>query len=62
MNVMSRTQLAKNKVKDIQAGFSAYAETEEMTVLIRKELHTLGIDVIEDNTSLGSWFIPEKRA
>ncbi|MBU9721134.1 MULTISPECIES: hypothetical protein [Bacillaceae] len=62
MKVMSRTKLARKKVKDIEAGFSAYAETEELSSLIRKELNTLGIDVIEETSHIGSWFIPENRA
>ncbi|WP_096189712.1 hypothetical protein [Evansella halocellulosilytica] len=62
MRVMSRSKLVKEKVKSIQDGYSAYAETEEVTKLIKKELSTLGIDVIEDTSSLGNWFIPKKRA
>lgn len=61
MNVMSRTKLAKEKVKAIQAGYNAYAETEEISRLIKKELKSLGIDVIEDKSSLGCWFIPNKK-
>ncbi|UTR11375.1 hypothetical protein MM300_03325 [Evansella sp. LMS18] len=62
MKVMSRSQLAREKVQSIQAGFSAYAETREVSELIKKELRTLGIEVIEDTNSMGSWFIPKERA
>ncbi|MDG5786989.1 hypothetical protein QA612_05750 [Evansella sp. AB-P1] len=60
MKIMSRRQLAKEKVKTIQSGYSAYAETKEVSELIKKELHSLGIEVEEDRCSLGSWFIPTK--
>ncbi|MFA9558731.1 hypothetical protein ACERII_15595 [Evansella sp. AB-rgal1] len=61
MKVMSRTQLAREKVTAIKAGYSAYAETREVSELIKKELMSLGIEVIEDTNSLGSWFIPAEK-
>ncbi|TMW71712.1 hypothetical protein [Alteribacter natronophilus] len=62
MKVMSRSKLAQEKIKNIEAGFSAFAETEEVSSLIRKELARMNLVVIEEETELGSWFIPEKRA
>lgn len=61
MFVMSRSKLAKEKVKAIQAGYSAYAETETISNLIKKELNSLGIEVIEESNTLGSWFIPAQK-
>ncbi|MDQ0255037.1 hypothetical protein J2S74_002419 [Evansella vedderi] len=58
MFVISRSKLAMEKVKAIQSGYSAYTETEAISHLIKKELNNLGIEVIEDTSSLGSWFIP----
>lgn len=62
MFVMSRSKLAREKVAAIQAGYSAYAETKEISKLIKQELNSLGIEVIEDTNELGSWFIPAERA
>ncbi|PYZ97218.1 hypothetical protein CR205_01035 [Alteribacter lacisalsi] len=62
MKIMSRSKLAKEKIRNIEAGFSAFAETEELTALIRKEISELNLDVIEEETEFGSWFIPKKRA
>ncbi|WP_096436093.1 hypothetical protein [Alteribacter populi] len=62
MKIMSRSKLAKEKVKKIQAGFSAFAESKEVSDLIKKEIDTIGLDVIVDQTTLGSWFIPKQRA
>ncbi|MDA1477595.1 hypothetical protein PJ311_11370 [Bacillus sp. CLL-7-23] len=59
MFVYSYHQLAKDKVNRIKSGYSAYAETELLTSLIKKELDAQNIDVYEDVTDFGSWFIPE---
>lgn len=56
--VINRKQLAKSKVADLMNGRSAYAETGELASLIKKELQSLNIDVHEDVTNVGSWFIP----
>lgn len=58
--IISRKQMAKSKVIEIQNGFSAFAETREVAALIKKELAKLNIPVYEDVTSVGSWFIPIK--
>ncbi|WP_347549313.1 hypothetical protein ABFG93_17565 [Pseudalkalibacillus hwajinpoensis] len=59
--VIDRKQLARTKVADLQNGRSAYAESQEMTTLIKKELQSLNIDVHEDVTNFGSWFIPKSQ-
>lgn len=58
--ILSRRELARTKVLEIQNGFSAFAETREVAALIKKELQKLNIPVIEDVTNVGSWFIPVK--
>jgi hypothetical protein len=58
--ILSRRELAKSKVTEIQNGFSAFAETREVAAMIKKELAKLNISVYEDVTSVGSWFIPVK--
>ncbi|MFC5712768.1 hypothetical protein ACFPU1_08240 [Thalassorhabdus alkalitolerans] len=59
--VMNRKELALQKVDKIKAGYSAFAESKEVTAMIRKELQKQGIDVYEDITDLGSWFIPSNK-
>nr|WP_090892340.1 hypothetical protein [Evansella caseinilytica] len=61
MKVMSRSKIVREKVSKIQAGYSAYAETKEVCDLIKKELASLGIDVIEDVSPQGHWFIPADK-
>ncbi|WP_236611066.1 hypothetical protein [Halalkalibacterium ligniniphilum] len=57
--VINRKEVALKKVKKIKAGYSAFAETKEVSTFIKKELEKAGItDVYEDESDLGSWFIP----
>ncbi len=58
--VINRKEMALKKVEKIKAGLSAFAETKEVSDLIRKELKKENIEVHEDVTELGSWFIPNK--
>ncbi|MGO4888699.1 hypothetical protein ACJ2A9_13130 [Anaerobacillus sp. MEB173] len=59
--IINKKELARAKVEKIKAGYSAYAETKEVTELVKKELAKLGIEVHIDQTELGSWFIPVKK-
>ncbi|TLS39128.1 hypothetical protein [Pseudalkalibacillus caeni] len=56
--LISRKKIAKEKVSLIMNGQSAYCESKELARLIKKELQSLNIDVHEDVTNIGSWFIP----
>jgi hypothetical protein len=58
--IINRKQLVREKVQQIIAGYSAYAETKEVATMLKKELQILNIDVYEDSTNFGSWFIPIK--
>ncbi|EWH20443.1 MULTISPECIES: hypothetical protein [Bacillus] len=59
MYIYSYHQLARDKVNRIKLGYSAYAETESLASLIKRELKAQNIHVYEDVTDIGSWFIPE---
>jgi hypothetical protein len=56
--VLNRKEMALKKVEKIKNGLSAFAESKEVIEFIRKELEKDGIIVHEDNTEIGSWFIP----
>ncbi|GAE28103.1 hypothetical protein JCM9140_4297 [Halalkalibacter wakoensis JCM 9140] len=58
--VINRKQMALKKVEKIKNGYSAFAESKEVTELVRKELQKQKIDVHEDVTEVGSWFMPVK--
>ncbi|SDH32762.1 hypothetical protein SAMN05192534_10452 [Alteribacillus persepolensis] len=59
--VMNRKEMALQKVEKIKAGYSAFAESQEVSAMIRKELEKQQIAVYEDKTDLGSWFIPANK-
>lgn len=60
MKVISRTKIAQEKARTIQAGYNAFAETEEVSAKIKKELRTMGIEFLEEKTDMGCWFFPKK--
>ncbi len=60
MKVFRTSEVALEKVKTIQSGFTAFAETKEVCERIKQELNSREIDFIEEATDLGSWFIPVK--
>ncbi len=60
--VLNRKEMALQKVEKIKNGLSAFAESKEVSDLIRKELKKQEIHVYEDKTEVGSWFIPVKEA
>lgn len=58
--IMNRREIARDKVRKIKNGFSAFAETKEVIELVKKELEKENIPVYIDETAKGSWFIPVK--
>jgi hypothetical protein len=56
--IMNQKKIALAKVNHIQNGYSAFSENQELTRLIKRELTRQNIDIIEDATNVGSWFIP----
>ncbi|MGY0209818.1 hypothetical protein [Bacillus subtilis] len=58
MEVYSDRQLAKDQAARLRQGFSAYAETNSLVSLIKKELQSHNLQVYEDLTDFGCWFIP----
>ncbi|MGI1830551.1 hypothetical protein ACRPLG_11795 [Bacillus safensis] len=58
MEVYSYRQMARDKASRIKDGICAYAETEMMAHLIKKELKHQNLQAYEDSTDIGCWFIP----
>ncbi|MBU7593839.1 hypothetical protein [Metabacillus halosaccharovorans] len=61
MYILNSKKVALEKVEIIKKGFSAYVESAELAGLIKKELKNLQLDVYEDVTELGFWFIPNRE-
>lgn len=59
--IISRRKLARLKVAQIKAGYSAFTDSKEVAMYMKKELENLGINVYEDKTNVGCWFIPHKK-
>jgi len=59
--IINRKEIARAKVRKIKNGFSAFAETQEVIDLVKKELDKENIPVFIDETAKGSWFIPVKE-
>lgn len=58
--VIDRKEIARAKVDKIKNGFSAFAETQEVIFLVKKELEKQNIAVITDETEKGCWFYPKR--
>ncbi|WP_456278017.1 hypothetical protein [Bacillus sp. AK128] len=59
--IINRKQLMRDKLQQIIAGYSAYAETKELATMLQKELKLRNIEVYIDDTDKGFWFIPVKK-
>jgi hypothetical protein len=59
--IFSSKKLAQEKIEHIKNGFSAYVESPELANLIKKEIQLLNLDVYEDATDIGFWFIPNRK-
>ncbi|HET7616164.1 MAG TPA: hypothetical protein VFK27_04320 [Bacillales bacterium] len=58
---MNPKDIVKAKVRRIQDGYSAFAESNELVRLMKKEISRSNVDVFVDETNIGSWFIPKKH-
>jgi hypothetical protein len=57
---INRRKLLNEKMARIKNGYSAYAESPEVVNALKKEIQALDLNVLEEVTDLGSWFIPVK--
>ncbi|UYV21841.1 hypothetical protein K9864_15180 [Bacillus velezensis] len=57
----SERRLAKDHAARIRQGYSAYAETDTLASLIKKELQICNLRVYEDLTEFGCWVHPRDR-
>lgn len=60
MYIFNPRKLAQEKLEHIKKGFSAYVESPELANIIKKEIQVLNLDVYEDATDIGFWFIPNR--
>lgn len=60
--ILSTREVANAKVRRIQGGHSAFAESNETIRLMKKQLSRLNLEVQIDDNHFGTWFIPKKNA
>ncbi|PKR79278.1 hypothetical protein CEY16_05930 [Halalkalibacillus sediminis] len=60
MLVLQKRELADQKLNRLKNGYSAYAETEELSRMIKRRITSQKLDIHIDNTENGYWFIPVK--
>ncbi|MEH7379674.1 hypothetical protein V7138_04265 [Bacillus sp. JJ1533] len=57
---INRRKMLNEKIAYLKNGYSTYAESPDVINAIKKEIQALNLDVFEEVTDLGSWFIPVK--
>ncbi|RFB17793.1 hypothetical protein DZB84_08045 [Bacillus sp. HNG] len=57
---INRRKLLNEKMTHLKNGYSAYAESPDIINALKKEIQALNLNVFEEVTDLGSWFIPVK--
>ncbi|MFD1019022.1 hypothetical protein [Thalassobacillus hwangdonensis] len=58
MLIMDRHRMLEEKVGQLMNGHTAYAETDELIRLMKREVAKHELDVYLDQTEAGCWFIP----
>lgn len=59
--ILDRRELAQSKLALLEKGYSAYTDSDEVARLIKREIKKRNLEVMEERTSIGSWFIPKKE-
>lgn len=58
MLVMHQTRIRDEKIMQLQKGRTAYAESNELIRLIKRDIDKHKLHVHCDQTNAGCWFIP----
>ncbi|WP_096202699.1 hypothetical protein [Bacillus sp. FJAT-45350] len=61
MDNVKDDKTALEKVENIKAGYSSYAESSEVINKIRLLLEQDKVEFTEDKIEVGSWFIPVNK-
>ncbi|MBO8156469.1 MAG: hypothetical protein H0Z32_08425 [Bacillaceae bacterium] len=59
--IIDRHKQLEEKMGQLQNGYTAYAETEELIRLLKRRLQKQDMNVLMDHTDNGVWFIPIKE-
>ncbi|MFA1821285.1 hypothetical protein ACDX78_14110 [Virgibacillus oceani] len=59
--MLNKRRMRDEKIRQLKAGESAYAETHELIRLIKRGIEREHLHVHYDNSRTGCWFIPLKE-
>ncbi|SHF78497.1 hypothetical protein [Ornithinibacillus halophilus] len=62
MLILNKSQMRDRKINQLLNGYTAYAESQELIRLIKREIYRKGLNVYIDETTEGCWFIPLKES
>ncbi|WP_272479909.1 hypothetical protein [Aquibacillus koreensis] len=57
---MSRSLIVKEKLDRLTNGYNAYAESDEIIQMMKREISKLDFTVVCDESEHGCWFIPQR--
>lgn len=57
--IINRGKIARDKLELLQNGQTVFADSPEIIERLRKYIVEYQLDVIEDVTDRGTWFIPQ---
>lgn len=60
MFILNHKRLVQEKIEKLTNGETAYAESQEVIRLVKRELIKKKLVVLMDETEIGCWFIPQK--
>lgn len=56
--IINRGQIARDKISALQEGQTVFADSHDIIQRLQKAIQELDLDVVEDVTDRGTWFIP----
>ena len=59
--IINRGQIARDKLEKLQLGQTVFADSPEIIDRLRKYITEYQLDVVEDVTERGTWFIPKEN-
>ncbi|MCT4787227.1 hypothetical protein ACFQO8_04495 [Exiguobacterium aestuarii] len=59
--IINRGQIARDKLEKLQNGQTVFADSPEIIDRLRKYIAEYQLDVVEDVTDRGTWFIPKEN-
>ncbi|EPE62889.1 hypothetical protein EVJ27_02210 [Exiguobacterium sp. SH3S2] len=57
--IINRGKIARDKLELLQNGQTVFADSPEIIERLRKYITEYQLDVVEDVTDRGTWFIPQ---